>query len=114
MTPNYGQETASRASSLADQMRTQITGPAHDLAQREPQVAEQLRNLGDRLGSLDQAVDMLEKRLQSVLLPSEAQAGVKDPNGETLVPLADAIRIADRSVLSAVARIHSLERRLQL
>jgi hypothetical protein len=88
---------------------------ANTLAERQPQVQEELGRLNSTLEGLYSTVDRLEQRLQSVILPrpEEVTKSIGQPE-ETTCSVAGALRNLRRGVESISQRLYTLMTSLEI
>ena len=85
-------------------------------AVRMGQVAEAEDSLHQCCDDLEDRITVLEERLTNILGSEERLTNIpaSEPPEEQLVPLADSIRRAKKSIVRSRARINSIVRRIEL
>lgn len=84
-------------------------------AVRTGQVTEAENSLHQCCDELENRIAALEERLTSILGSDElGKSSTSEPPEEQLVPLADSIRLARKSVVRSTVRINSIIRRIEL
>lgn len=81
---------------------------------RESQTQREFNILQERVKELGMTIELLEKRLYTVLALSSPEAVGQEKDADILVPIADSLRTQRRIIQSNIRRINLIVERLEI